>query len=58
MKIVASPVCDSTMSVAASRSVIFAYDEPKYKTRKDDWKGCIRDACVDFIQSVNSVIRS
>lgn len=44
--------------VAASRSVIFAYDEPKYKDRKDDWKGCIRDACKDFVRSVNSVIRS
>ena len=41
--------------VAASRSVIFAYDEPKYKDRKDDWQGCIRDACKDFVQSVNSV---
>ncbi len=42
--------------VAASRSVIFAYDEPKYKDRKDDWQGCIRDACKEFVQSVNSVI--
>ncbi len=41
--------------IAASRSVIFAYDEPKYKDRKDDWKGCIRDACIDFIQTVRSV---
>jgi|CXWL01.1.fsa_nt_gi orotidine-5'-phosphate decarboxylase len=44
--------------VAASRSVIFAYDEPKFKDRKEDWKSCIRDACIDFVQSVNSVIRS
>lgn len=43
--------------VAASRSVIFAYDEPKYKERQNDWQGCIRDACKDFVQSVNSVVR-
>ena len=42
--------------VAASRSVIFAYDEPKYKDRKDDWQACIRDACKEFVQSVNSVL--
>ena len=44
--------------VAASRSVIFAYNEPKYEGRKDDWKGCIRDACIDFVQSVRSVARA
>lgn len=42
--------------VAASRSVIFAYDEPKYKDRKEDWQGCIRDACKEFVQSVNAVL--
>jgi orotidine-5'-phosphate decarboxylase len=41
--------------VAASRSVIFAYDEPKHKDCKADWQSCIRDACKDFVQSVNSV---
>jgi hypothetical protein len=35
--------------------VIFAYDEPKYKGRKDDWKGCIRDACIDFVKAVRYV---
>lgn len=42
--------------VAASRSVIFAYNEPKFSARKDDWKGCIRDGCVEFVNSVRSVV--
>lgn len=42
--------------VAASRSVIFAYDEPKYKGRTD-WESCIREACREFVAAVNTVIR-
>lgn len=42
--------------VAASRSVIFAYDEPKYKGRTD-WESCIREACREFVAAVNAVIR-
>jgi orotidine-5'-phosphate decarboxylase len=42
--------------VAASRSVIFAYDEPKYQDRRNDWPGCVREACREFVAAVNSVI--
>lgn len=44
--------------VAASRSVIFAYNEPKFQSRQADWKQCIRDACVEFIDAVRSVAKA
>ena len=42
--------------VTASRSVIFAYNEPKFADRQDDWRGSIRQACLDFIESVRAVV--
>lgn len=39
--------------VTASRSVIYAYDEPLYRERiGNDWKGCISQACADFLAAV------
>ncbi len=43
--------------VTASRSVIFAHREPSYHARfGDDWKLCVRQACLDFVVAVRKVI--
>ena len=43
--------------VNASRSVGFAYSEPKYSDRSGgDWRRCIQDACRDFHAAVRAVI--
>lgn len=39
--------------VNASRSVIQAFDSPRYRERcGDDWRGCIREAARDFAQDI------
>jgi orotidine-5'-phosphate decarboxylase len=40
--------------VTASRSVIFAYNEPPFRNRTD-WKACIEEACREFVNQVRSV---
>jgi orotidine-5'-phosphate decarboxylase len=42
--------------VAASRSVIYAYDDAKYRDRSDDWKRCIADACKEFLATIRKVM--
>lgn len=40
--------------VAAGRSVIFAYQQARYRDRfASDWEGCIRAACADFVADLN-----
>jgi orotidine-5'-phosphate decarboxylase len=43
--------------VNASRSVIYAHDQDRYRNRfGDDWKRCVREACLDFVQSIRSIL--
>jgi len=42
--------------VAASRSVIFAYDEPKFREHSADWRRCIADACKEFVATVRAAV--
>ena len=42
--------------VAASRSVIFAYDEPDHRHHTGDWRKCVRKACEQFAAQVRGVI--
>jgi orotidine-5'-phosphate decarboxylase len=45
--------------VTASRSVIFAHREARYRDRwGDDWRSCVRQACEDFIAEVRKVIKA
>jgi len=39
----------SGVLVSASRSIIYAYDDPRYKEQYgDDWKKCVEQACLDM----------
>ena len=43
--------------VNASRSVIYAYQEPRYRdSHGDDWRACIRQACQDFVAAIRAVV--
>ncbi|UCC28907.1 MAG: orotidine-5'-phosphate decarboxylase [Phycisphaerales bacterium] len=43
--------------VNASRSVIYAYREEQYrKSFGDDWRGCIEQACKDFVGAIRTVV--
>lgn len=42
--------------VAASRSVIFAHDEPDHRHHTGDWRKCVRKACEQFVTQVRQVI--
>lgn len=45
--------------VNASRSVLYAYEEPAYRDRfGDDWRRCIEHACRDFIAALGEVVRT
>lgn len=42
--------------VNASRSVIYAYDQPRYRERSNDWKQCITDACAEFVHEIRAAV--
>lgn len=43
--------------IAASRSVIFAYEEPRYYERfTSEWDKCIEQACKDFVADVRTIL--
>ncbi len=42
--------------VAASRSVIYAYEESRFHEHAADWKRCIAEACKEFIADVRRVV--
>ncbi len=43
--------------VNASRSVIYAHGQDRYRDRfGDDWKRCVQQACIDFVQSIRSIL--
>lgn len=43
--------------ITASRSVIFAYEEPRYYERfTSEWDKCIEQACKDFIADVRTIL--
>lgn len=44
--------------VAAGRSVIYAYEEPKYlEMYASEWKKCVERACQDFVADLGRVVR-
>ena len=44
--------------VNASRSVILAHEDPKYKECcADDWRVCVTQACEAFVPSIRSALR-
>lgn len=44
--------------VNASRSVIFAHEDPKYKDSADeDWRDCVAKACEAFVASIRTALR-
>jgi len=45
--------------VTASRSVIYAYEEPKYRGRPAaEWERCVADGCREFVAAVRAVVPS
>jgi len=42
--------------VAASRSVIYAYEDKKYRDLGADWPRCVREACEEFVATVRSSV--
>lgn len=43
--------------VNASRSVIYAYEESKYRERfADSWEGCVEQACRDFVEALKPLM--
>lgn len=42
--------------VNASRSVIYAYDQPRYRERSGDWKQCVADACGEFVREIREAV--
>lgn len=42
--------------VAASRSVIYAYEDSKYGSAGADWQQCVGAACKDFVAAVRDVL--
>lgn len=43
--------------VTASRSVIYAYEDTKYRATGADWRQCVAAACKDFVATVQDVLR-
>lgn len=44
--------------VTASRSVIYAYSDPKYSAQfPDSWEKCVEQACKDFVADVGQAIK-
>lgn len=42
--------------VNASRSVIYAHADPRYRDRYgDDWRRCIEQSCIDFVSEIRTV---
>ena len=43
--------------VNASRSVIYAYEQPEYKQQfADQWEPCVEKACQDFVAQIRTVV--
>lgn len=43
--------------VTASRSVIYAYDNERYReTAGDDWRACVEQGCKDFVSAIANVM--
>lgn len=43
--------------VNASRSVIYAYEQPEYKQQfADQWEPCVEKACQDFVAQIRQVV--
>lgn len=43
--------------VTASRSVIYAYEDAKYRSASNDWQECVSAACKEFVAAVREVLR-
>ena len=43
--------------VTASRSVIYAYEDAKYRSAGVDWQECVAAACKEFVATVREVLR-
>lgn len=43
--------------VTASRSVIYAYEDTKYRSAGVDWQECVAAACKEFVATVRDVLR-
>jgi len=44
--------------VTASRSVIYAYNDPKYAARfPDQWEKCVEEACKDFAAEISAALK-
>jgi len=43
--------------VTASRSVIYAYEDAKYRSAGIDWQECVAAACKEFVAIVRNVLR-
>ncbi len=43
--------------VTASRSVIYAYEDAKYRSTGIDWQKCVAAACKEFVAAVRTVLR-
>jgi len=41
--------------VNASRSVLYAFDSPKYRGKGVDWKSCITKSCRDFVDDLKRI---
>lgn len=45
--------------VTASRSVIYAYHDQRYRDASgDDWRRCVEHGCKDFVEAIRGVTRS
>ncbi len=43
--------------VTASRSVIYAHEETRHREAYgDDWKRCVKQACMDFVDAIRTVV--
>lgn len=46
--------------VNASRSVIYAFNQPRYREEKrgSSWQSCVEAACKDFVREVNAIVQA
>ena len=42
--------------VTASRSVIYAYEDAKYRATAHNWRQCVAEACQEFVAAVREVL--
>ena len=43
--------------IAAGRSVIFAHEQPQYRSKfGEDWERCVEQACRDFVSDLARVV--